>query len=121
MNSGGIYKVGDVSVEVIGEVELMINAVTCLHCGDFIVSRYRHDFVSCSCPEERRISVDGGQAYQRRVFGRDAKWREANGLEVSGWGGSSKGGDGLLLLPVCPSWLSRLLRFLWPKWPKWPK
>ena len=40
------------------------NAVTCLYCGDFIVSKHRHDFVTCTCGA---ISVDGGQAYLRRV------------------------------------------------------
>ena len=40
------------------------NAVTCLGCGDFIVSKYRHDFVTCTCGA---ISVDGGQSYLRRV------------------------------------------------------
>lgn len=39
------------------------NAVTCLGCGDFIVSKHRHDFVTCTCGA---ISVDGGQAYLRR-------------------------------------------------------
>ena len=40
------------------------NAVTCNGCGDFIVSKHRHDFVTCSCGA---ISVDGGQEYLRRV------------------------------------------------------
>ena len=40
------------------------NAVTCLGCGDFIVSKHRHDFVTCTCGN---ISVDGGQSYLRRV------------------------------------------------------
>jgi hypothetical protein len=40
------------------------NAVTCMGCGDFIVSKHRHDFVTCTCGA---ISVDGGQAYLRRV------------------------------------------------------
>ena len=40
------------------------NAVTCLGCGDFIVSKHRHDFVTCTCGA---ISVDGGQSYLRRV------------------------------------------------------
>lgn len=40
------------------------NAVTCNGCGDFIVSKHRHDFVSCTCGA---ISVDGGQEYLRRV------------------------------------------------------
>ena len=40
------------------------NAVTCLACGDFIVSKHRHDFVTCTCGA---ISVDGGQSYLRRA------------------------------------------------------
>jgi hypothetical protein len=40
------------------------NAVSCNGCGDFIVSKHRHDFVTCSCGA---ISVDGGQDYLRRV------------------------------------------------------
>ena len=42
------------------------NAVTCNRCGEFIVSKHRHDFVTCHCGA---ISVDGGQAYLRRVGG----------------------------------------------------
>jgi hypothetical protein len=40
------------------------NAATCLSCGDFIFSKHRHDFVTCTCGA---ISVDGGQDYLRRV------------------------------------------------------
>jgi hypothetical protein len=40
------------------------NAASCNGCGDFIVSKHRHDFVTCTCGA---ISVDGGQAYLRRV------------------------------------------------------
>jgi hypothetical protein len=40
------------------------NAVNCLSCGDLIVSKHRHDFVTCTCGA---ISVDGGQEYLRRV------------------------------------------------------
>ena len=40
------------------------NAVNCLSCGDFIVSKHRHDFVTCTCGA---VSVDGGQEYLRRV------------------------------------------------------
>ena len=51
------------------------NAVTCLGCGDFIVSKHRHDFVTCTCGA---ISVDGGQEYLRRIgdFGNamDISW-----------------------------------------------
>jgi hypothetical protein len=51
------------------------NAVNCLACGDLIVSKHRHDFVTCTCGA---ISVDGGQEYLRRVgdFGNavDLSW-----------------------------------------------
>ena len=40
------------------------NAVSCNGCGDFIVSKHRHDFVECTCGA---IAVDGGQEYLRRV------------------------------------------------------
>ena len=38
------------------------NRIRCLHCGDIIESKYRHDFQMCSC---ERCFVDGGQDYQR--------------------------------------------------------
>tara|TARA_R110000822_G_scaffold5031_13_gene21882 strand:+ start:7154 stop:7561 length:408 start_codon:yes stop_codon:yes gene_type:complete len=44
------------------------NAANCLSCGDLIVSKHRHDFVTCTCGA---ISVDGGQEYLRRVGGFD--------------------------------------------------
>lgn len=40
------------------------NAGICNKCEDFIVSKHRHDFVTCSCGA---ISLDGGQSYLRRV------------------------------------------------------
>lgn len=40
------------------------NSVICAKCDDFIVSKHRHDFVTCKCGA---ISVDGGQEYLRRV------------------------------------------------------
>ena len=40
------------------------NAAVCLSCGDKIVSKHRHDFVTCTCGA---VSVDGGQEYLRRV------------------------------------------------------
>ena len=51
------------------------NAAVCLSCGDKIVSKHRHDFVTCTCGA---VSVDGGQSYLRRVgdFGNamDLSW-----------------------------------------------
>ena len=42
------------------------NAATCNKCDDFIVSKHRHDYVTCMCGN---VSVDGGQAYLRRAGG----------------------------------------------------
>lgn len=41
------------------------NRAKCLFCGDIIESKFRHDFVTCSCG---KLSVDGGTAYLRRSF-----------------------------------------------------
>ena len=40
------------------------NAGICNKCNDFVVSKHRHDFATCKCGA---ISLDGGQAYLRRV------------------------------------------------------
>jgi hypothetical protein len=42
------------------EKKILHNSAKCLKCGDIIESKYRHDFVSCSCGE---IFVDGGLEY----------------------------------------------------------
>lgn len=41
------------------------NAARCKHCGDVIESKYRHDYVTCSCG---KTAVDGGHDYLRRGF-----------------------------------------------------
>lgn len=41
---------------------LIRNAARCLHCGEVIESRHRHDYVKCSCGN---IAVDGGPTYAR--------------------------------------------------------
>jgi hypothetical protein len=38
------------------------NIAQCLECNDIIESKYRHDFVQCSCGN---IFVDGGTDYIR--------------------------------------------------------
>lgn len=42
--------------------KLTRNAARCLKCNDIIESKYRHDFVWCSCES---IFVDGGLDYAR--------------------------------------------------------
>jgi hypothetical protein len=46
-------------------MKLIINAIECLHCQEVIVSRHRHEMVSCVCGT---VSVDGGNEYRRRGF-----------------------------------------------------
>ena len=48
------------------------NKIRCKKCGDIIESKYRHNFVTCSCGA---CSVDGGLDYLRRCGDRD-NWEE---------------------------------------------
>jgi len=41
----------------------IVNKAQCRKCEDIIESKYRHDFVTCSCGA---ISIDGGQSYLKR-------------------------------------------------------
>ena len=43
--------------------QIVYNAIKCLECGETIVSRSRHDYVTCGCPNE--AMVDGGNEYER--------------------------------------------------------
>jgi len=43
--------------------QLVYNAVKCLECNETIVSRTRHDYVLCGCPNQ--AMVDGGLDYMR--------------------------------------------------------
>lgn len=45
--------------------KIIKNAIKCNYCGDIIISRNRHDYVTCSC---KRCSVDGGNDYLKRDF-----------------------------------------------------
>ncbi len=45
------------------ENKLLYNSVICLACGETLISRYRHDYKTCSC--ENETMVDGGLDYQR--------------------------------------------------------
>lgn len=46
-------------------MKLKLNRAKCRHCGDVLISEYRHDFKHCSCGT---ISVDGGLDYVKRSF-----------------------------------------------------
>jgi hypothetical protein len=43
---------------------IITNMIKCTKCKDIIESKYRHDFVKCSC---QAVAVDGGTAYLRRL------------------------------------------------------
>ena len=45
------------------DYKVIKNSAACSLCGEVIESKYRWDFVSCSCGE---IFVDGGLDYLRR-------------------------------------------------------
>lgn len=47
------------------------NSAKCLICGQEIESTHRHHFNSCKCGA---LSVDGGQAYRRRLCQDVAQW-----------------------------------------------
>lgn len=53
------------------------NSALCLVCNEEIVSTHRHDFKKCSCGN---VGVDGGLAYQRRLFG-NGPWRDTSTWE----------------------------------------
>ncbi len=61
----------DTSVDT--ERYLVRNQAKCLGCGDVIVSRHTHDYVTCSCGA---LSVDGGTSYTRRAFDQSVAWEE---------------------------------------------
>ena len=43
--------------------QIVYNSVKCLECNEVLVSRHRHDYVTCSCPND--AMVDGGNEYER--------------------------------------------------------
>ncbi len=45
------------------ESRIVHSQVTCLECGEVLVSEHRHDYKTCSCPNETMI--DGGNDYVR--------------------------------------------------------
>ena len=46
-------------------MKIIRNAIRCNICGDEIESKYRQDYVRCSCGS---CAVDGGHDYLRRTF-----------------------------------------------------
>lgn len=56
---------------------ILKNAVYCRHCNTEVRSYHRHDFQSCKCEEDKKkISVDGGTNYARRLWGKKADYED---------------------------------------------
>ena len=43
--------------------QIVYNSIKCLECNEVLVSRHRHDYVTCDCPNS--AMVDGGNEYER--------------------------------------------------------
>lgn len=48
--------------------KIITNRIQCKNCHDIIESHYRHDYALCSC---RRVGVDGGKSYLKRIGRKD--------------------------------------------------
>ena len=64
------------------EDKLIVNRAKCLVCGDIIVSKYIHDYVTCECGS---LSVDGGQEYLKRSYSDRSEVLELNLYQSSPW------------------------------------
>jgi len=53
---------------------LLKNSIYCNHCKTEIISKHVHDFVSCKCKGEKRITTDGGSYYQHYGYGEEASF-----------------------------------------------
>lgn len=58
-------------------VKIARNRAKCLVCGDVIESKYRHDYVTCSCGN---LSVDGGKDYLKRSY-KDDRWEDKSEMK----------------------------------------
>ncbi len=61
---------------------ILRNAAKCLHCGDTIESQHRHDFVQCSCWDNKDnepkhgVYVDGGLDYVRHGYYKEDEYED---------------------------------------------
>lgn len=59
-------------------MKILKNQIQCRGCGEIIESKFEHDFVTCSCG---KCSVDGGNAYLRRLAASKEGYTELSILE----------------------------------------
>lgn len=55
--------------------DIYLNQAHCLLCGEVIISKNRHDYVTCKCGA---LSVDGGSWYCKRLFKKDEDWEDVS-------------------------------------------
>ncbi len=53
--------------------KIILNSIQCNECKEILISRYRHDFVMCSC---EAVSTDGGTDYLRRGFKEEGSYKD---------------------------------------------
>jgi hypothetical protein len=104
------------------EKQLIHNSVTCLQCGEVLVSNHVHDYKTCSCPQA--TMCDGGAEYGR-YGGKDLNLVQTNYLyddeshsvirEYLSRGGRGIKGDEplkyVLLKDVDDSWLQAIIDY----------
>ena len=59
-----------------GIEQIIHSTATCKKCGEVLVSRYRHDYVMCTC--DNKTMLDGGNDYQR-FGGKDIRLVDLSG------------------------------------------
>lgn len=104
------------------EKQLIHSSVTCLECGEVLVSYHRHDYKTCSCEQETMI--DGGSEYIR-YGGKDLAKVQINSIyddapheqirEVVSRGGRGVSGTEpltyVLLKDVNNEWLESIIEY----------
>jgi hypothetical protein len=104
------------------EKQLIHSSVTCLECGEVLVSYHRHDYKTCSC--EQGTMIDGGLEYLR-CGGKDLAKVQTNTLyddapheqirEVVSRGGRGVNGDEpltyVLLKDISSDWLESIIEY----------
>ena len=73
--------------EFMDKKKIYRNKIRCKKCGDIIESKFRHDFVQCSCGA---VSVDGGTDYLARSFPGNLENPEEAYEELSEWEDSNE-------------------------------
>ena len=58
------FRKDNITIDTPSERKLVVNKGYCPHCGDQLISRHIHDFVTCSCGKS---SLDGGLDYVRTL------------------------------------------------------